>query len=168
MSREDIVAVAARMLALYGVFRIIALSPLAVNMLSQPDGISTTALFVVSHLVVLAACALLWFFPLTVARKLLPVMHEPRSEPTIDASIALSLGLVLMGLWLLANALLDLSYWLTLLMLHSQKIAVSFEWTGTEIAALVSSIVRLVLALWLLFGTAGIKRLIGKFRHGDL
>jgi len=97
MSREDIVAVAARMFAVY-----LALNTLVYfgYIFSAPPTHSPVEWLAPTILsVCLLLSVLLWFFPLSVARKLLPVMKEPRSEAGIDAEVALSLGLALIGVW---------------------------------------------------------------------
>jgi hypothetical protein len=113
-------------------------------------------------------CTFLWFFPLSVARKLLPVMREPRSEPAAGAPTALSLGLTLIGVWFLATGLVNASYWLTLIIRSRQMHDVPVEWTHKQVASMVADLTRLFLAAWLVFGSAGLRRLIYKFRYGNL
>jgi hypothetical protein len=115
---------------------------------------------------VVAVCAYLWFFPLTVARLLLPVMREPRSETSLSGSMAFSVGLTLLGVWVLAYALPDAVYWGTLFLLTRQIDDVYFSWTEEQIASIVSTGAELALAIWLIFGSTGIKRLILRFRYG--
>ena len=115
----------------------------------------------------LFVCSFLWFFPLTVARKLLPVMREPLAEKPIDSSIALSLGLTLIGVWLLAYALVDGVYWLTLVIRTQQIDMTYFEWSDEQIAGMVATIVELVISAWLILGSSGIRRLIYRFRYGE-
>ncbi len=112
-------------------------------------------------------CAFLWFFPLSIARKLLPVMREPRSDQVIGAPAALSIGLTLIGVWYLASALVEVSYWLTLFFQSKQMSGLSIEWTRKQIASIVATVTRLLLSVWLIFGATGIRRLIYKFRYGD-
>lgn len=114
----------------------------------------------------IAICALLWFFPLTIARKLLPAMSEPRSESAMSGSIALSVGLTLLGVWVFAYALPDAIYWATLFMLTRRAGSAYFEWGPEQIASIATTVAELVLATWLVFGSSGIKRLIVRYRHG--
>jgi hypothetical protein len=111
--------------------------------------------------------AFLWFFPLTIARKLLPVMREPRSETALDTSTALSVGITLIGLWWLAIAVADASYWATLIIRVAQTDTISFEWTHEQIANMVTTVVELAIALTLVLGSNGIKRLISRYRYGS-
>lgn len=167
MSREDFVAVASRLLSIYLLFGIIQGVPSALQMLFDGQGVAWGALFAFFLAVGALLCAFLWFFPLTVARKLLPVMSERRSEEAIDASIALSLGLTLLGAWFFANALIDSSYWLVYLFRSRQVEDVALHWSHEQVAHMVSTGVELVVSLWLLVGSGGIKRLIYKLRRGD-
>ena len=116
----------------------------------------------------LAVCAALWFFPLTIARKLLPAMREPRSETAMSGSVALSVGLTLLGVWVLAYALPDALYWATLFLLSRQVGAAYVPWGYEQIASVVTTVAELALAAWLIFGSSGIKRLILRYRHGPL
>src|SRR5688572_20489459 len=136
-------------------------------MMSLPEGGGWTALYALVLAVCLAFTAFLWFFPLTIARKLLPVMREPRSESALDSSTALSVGITLIGLWFLANAVADASYWLTLLVRVSQTAPDGFEWSQEQIASMVSTAFELAIALFLVLGSSGIKQLVYRYRYGD-
>ena len=115
----------------------------------------------------IVVCAILWFFPLTIARKLLPAMGEPRSEAAMSGSVALSVGLTLLGVWVLAYALPDAIYWATLFLLTRQLDSGYFEWGHEQIASIVTTAAELVLATWLILGGTGIKRFILRYRNGS-
>jgi hypothetical protein len=168
VSREDYVAIAARLFAVYIAFKAVLQIPTAIQTLSQDQGIAWAGLYVLVLLVSLAICAFLWFFPLTIARKLLPVMKEPRSDKAINASIGLSLGLTLIGVWLLAQGAIDSIYWLTLIVRTKQMAQqMGFEWTPDQTAAMAATVFELGVGAWLVFGNAGLRRLIYKFRYGE-
>ena len=166
MSREDFVAIAARLFSIYLLLSVIKHMPLTMQLISQDQGEIWEFLYALVLVLGLIVCALLWFFPLTVARKLLPVMREPRSEQALDASIAMSVGLTLIGVWVMAYALVDAVYWLTLFVRTRQIDATHFEWSHDQIAGIVATAVELFIAVWLIFGSAGIKRLIYRYRYG--
>src|SRR6185312_5486649 len=90
-------------------------------------------------------CAFLWFFPLSIARKLLPTMREPRSEHAIGEPVALSLGLTLIGICLLASALVDTTYWLTIIIRSRQIKDIPMEWTHQQVASMVATAAQLLL-----------------------
>jgi hypothetical protein len=167
VSREDFVAVASRLFAIYLLYLTIRSTPGALQMLSQPDGMGWPALYAAVLVGLLLFTAFLWFFPLTVARKLLPVMREPRSETALDSSTALSVGITLIGLWWLAIAVADAAYWVTLIIRVAQTDAVGFEWSQEQIANIVTTVVELAIAFTLVLGSNGIKRLIYRYRYGS-
>jgi hypothetical protein len=167
VSREDFVAVASRLFSIYILWVTIRSIPTAVDTISQLGdmrwGITSVAFIVASLLL----ASFLWYFPLTVARKLLPVMREPRSETAIDSSTALSIGITLIGIWFFASAIADTSYWLTLGIRAREVDAYDFRWSHEQIAGIAATAVELFIATWLLFGSSGIKRLLLRFRYGD-
>jgi hypothetical protein len=134
---------------------------------SRADAKAWAGLYIVVLVVAGLFCAFLWFFPVSIARKLLPVMREPRSEHVIGAPVALSLGLTLIGIWFLADALVNVSYWLTLFLLSKQTGGVPVEWTPKQVASMLATLTRLLLSVWFIFGATGIRRLIYKFRYGE-
>ena len=167
MSREDIIAIAVRLFAIF-------LAILELRTIAQVVALLSTNTFVPGGLVVLvivllgmlAISALLWFFPLTVARKLLPVMKEPRSEIAMGAATAFPLALAVMGIWLFANAIVDVAYWLVLFAQVRGADMPGVELTPSQWSSVAATVVRLLLSLWLIFGNAGIRRLIARARHG--
>lgn len=168
MNREDVIAVAARLFAVYMLFDILVTVPGATQLLSGQHGTALAALYIFILGAGALFCGFLWFFPLVIARKLLPAMREPRSEQVLGAPVALSLGLTLIGAWFFATSVIDASYWLTLIIHSKEVIDGPVEWSHEQIASMVANFTRLFLSLWLLFGTAGIQRLIYKFRYGEL
>lgn len=166
MSREDFVAMASRLFSIFLLLTIARHVPSAVALFSG-DMDATFAALVIAVLVGgLVVCAFLWFFPLTVARKLLPVMKEPRSETSMDASIALSVGLTLIGVWLMARAIVDAVYWIALYLRTQPVDAAYYAWGHEQVASVAATVVEFALAIWLIFGVLGIKRLIYRYRYG--
>ncbi|QNP40172.1 hypothetical protein [Lysobacter solisilvae (ex Woo and Kim 2020)] len=170
MSREDVVAVAVRLFSIYVLFNILRNVPSAAQILTGPGGKEWAGVYAAVLAAGILLCAFLWFFPLSIARRLLPVMREPRSEEVIGAPIALSLGLVLIGVWLFAYSIADASYWLTLFIKSKQvtdATGTSVEWSHEQIAGIVATLVQLVLSVWLVLGNSGLRRLIYKYRYGQ-
>ncbi|MGA9827946.1 MAG: hypothetical protein WBQ57_06360 [Rhodanobacteraceae bacterium] len=168
MSREDYIAIAARLFAVYIVFATVLQIPAAVETLSHDQGIGWAGLYALVLLVSLAICAFLWFFPLTVARKLLPVMKEPRSEQSINASIGLSLGLTLIGVWFLAQGAMRSIYWLALIVwTKQQNEQTGFLWRPSQIASMATTVFELGAGASLILGSSGLRRLIYKLRYGE-
>lgn len=167
MSREDLVAIAIRMFAVFVFVTVLRYLPSAAALFNQEGSRSYVIGYGIVLSVSLSICAILWYFPLSIARKLLPVMREPRSETAMNGSIALSVGLTLIGVWILAKALPNVIYWLTIFLLTRQKNSEYFAWGNGQIAEMVFTAVELILAIWLIFGSSGIKRLIYHFRYGS-
>lgn len=167
MSREDVIAIAVRIFAIFLLVTVVRSFPSAIALIDQEGPKPSLVLVGVVSVCSLALCAFLWFFPLTVARKLLPAMREPRSETAMSGSVALSVGLTLLGVWVLAYALPDAIYWVTLFLLSRQIGAGPIEWQHEQIANIVATAGQLALAVWLIFGSSGIKRLILRFRNGQ-
>lgn len=164
MSREDVIAVATRLFVIYLLFGIISEFPSALGHLEQ--GAAPTTPYVLVLVVALGTCALLWMFPLSVARRLLPSMREPRSEQSIDSRLAMSLGIALIGLWFLAGAILDSIYWLVFA-LQMKKLGMgSQHLTHDQWASIAATAAQFVLALVLLLGANGIRNAIEYLRHG--
>lgn len=168
MSREDVVAVACRLFSLFILATLIRTFPAAgAALLQQNSSLEMVLIIGAAVACVLAGCALLWFFPLTIARKLLPVMKEARSETAMDSSRALSVGLTLVGIWMVGYSLPDLVYWVTHLMLVYRSGDTSFSILDEQgVAALVSTLAEVALGFWLILGSTGIKRMIYRWRYG--
>ena len=167
LSREDFVAIAVRLFSVFLFLGVIKQVPDVVQFFATGDQGRAWAIFNALGLLSGALiCVLLWFFPLSIARRLLPVMREPRTEPPMDASLALSVGLTLIGIWVLAYGVVDAIYWLTLWIRTRQVPAVYFEWSHDQVASVFATLAELVIGLWLVVGNAGIRRLIYRYRYG--
>ncbi len=166
MSREDFVAIAARLFAVFLLLTVLKQVPVTLQFISQDSSDAWVAPYTFVLIAGLVLCAILWFFPLTVARKLLPVMREARSEQSLDASIAMSVGLTLIGVWVLAYGLVDAVYWVTMfLRLGLSEVSYS-QWPHDHVAGLLATVVEVLIAIYLIFGSSGIRRLIQRYRYG--
>ncbi|MFY2763699.1 hypothetical protein [Arenimonas sp. MALMAid1274] len=171
MSREDYVAIGVRLFAVFVGIKTLLAIPASVQVLVQGDSMDWAWAHASVLSLTVALCAFLWFFPLTIARKLLPVMKEPRSEATIDASVGMSLGLTLLGVWFLAQGLMDLLYWLTLLVRTNYVVrAQQYDhvWQPDQIASMAATAFELVIGAVLILGSSGIRRGIYRFRYGNI
>jgi hypothetical protein len=166
VSREDYVAVAARLFAVYIAFQVVLQLPVGAQTLSQDQDMVWAGLYVLALLVSLALCAFLWFFPLTIARKLLPVMKEPRSDQAINASVGLSLGLTLIGIWFLAEGTIGAVYWLALIVRTKQHVEqLDFEWSPEQLASMASTVFEVAVGACLVLGSTGLRQLIHRLRY---
>jgi hypothetical protein len=166
MSREDIVAIGSRLLAVYLAVRVMQSMVGIVPPLFMEGGVPPVwrAGIAISVLVMFGVCALLWWFPLTIARKLLPVMREPRSEATIGASTAMSLALTILGVWLFVTGLVSTAYWAVIFYQVSRsEFDVAID--PRQYAEMAATAANLVIGLWLVIGNAGIRRLVARLQY---
>lgn len=167
MSREDIIAVASRLFAVFLLLftlKTVAGGYFAADLQGQGSGfLLRVSVFV---LAALAIAALLWFFPLAVAHKLLPVMREPRPLVNAGSTVALELGLTLIGFWVLAFGLVDLSYWIVLLAYSGTADFSLYLVAPEQKASAAATIVELAIAVGLILGSRGISRLVYRIRYG--
>ena len=166
MSREDLVAIASRLFAVFLLVTVARSFPSAAALIDQGGDRPSLVLVAIVLASGLSVCGVLWFFPLTVARKLLPVMKEPRSDTVMSNSLALSVGFTLLGVWVLAVAIPDAIYWGTLFLLTRQMDGGNYLWGHEQVASVVTTAVELALAAWLIFGSSGLSRLFERWRYG--
>ena len=117
---------------------------------------TTTVIAIAVCAVIVLLVVLLWFFPRTVARKLLPGDEAPvvaASSPNMWFAV----GCALLGLWVLTDAIPSLVQNLYLL-LHAQRNQTSRpeDWD----ADMLYYLVELVIGFWLLLGASGARRLV--------
>lgn len=128
--------------------------------ISQQPHNGTAGNILLAAIAVLALIViLLWLFPLTVARKLLP-------RSALDQSFSLPpheqierAGFCLMGLWLLTHAVPGLIFDAVVTRLYHYSGA-TMELRPQDYAAIAEHLVELVLGLWLLFGARGLRGLV--------
>lgn len=171
MSREDWVAIAARLLAIY---LLVKQAPVVVDFaqLIGEDGDTQLILWqAFTVFLQLTIATMLWFFPLSIARTLLPAMSEPRSETSIGPSVLLSLGLTLIGAWFVVNALVDGVYWISIYLVLRANMNDGFPesrlfQSPDRTASAIATGVELVVGLVLVLGAGGLQRLIFRMRYG--
>jgi hypothetical protein len=151
MSRHQAVAVAVRIFAAW--LAVTVLRNLAsFAFFKQSDmpgyGLAVAVLALAALLV-----ATLWFFPGTIARKLLsPDNAKPETSASPD--LWLAMGCALLGLWLLKSALPTLVFD-TYALIH-----LSYgDDRGNIPQSVVYYVVEVVIGLWLVFGAKGFRRL---------
>jgi hypothetical protein len=113
-------------------------------------GLGVEVAFLVLTAVLVVA---LWFFPRSIAEKLLsPDSAKP--EPSASPDLWLAMGCALMGLWLLTHALPSLIF---------DAYALIYVDTTSDDASLKRSVlyyvVEVAIALWLVFGAKGFRKL---------
>jgi hypothetical protein len=145
---------------LYGLFAFLVNGP--------TPSISRSAVWFFA-LLQLATCGVLWFFPATIARGLLPSL---RSEPKVALPAELvdwqTLGVIGIGLWALSRAIPDALYWATFYNVTLSAGYSALDLDAAQKAGIVSTVAELVIGFWLLFGAKGFAAFLFKVRTAGL
>lgn len=166
MSREDIIAVASRLFAFF-LLVVAVRSGSLVFAVSNIDTGSLALTIVAGVIVPLAVAGLLWFFPLGVARKLLPVMRTEGATLSTDRAGLMEVGCTVLGLWLLASGLsqgLPLGLYLVAIEAQGYRELLS----SGHIAPIGEALIEVIIALWLLLGYEGVIGAIRRFRMAGI
>jgi hypothetical protein len=118
-------------------------------------GRSGGAGFVVTVSLVLVLAAIgLWFFPLAVARQLLPkaTLDQPTSLPVEEVQRA---GFCLLGLWVLTESVPDLIYY-AVAFAFSTRSSTLMSFEPNTYANVAHSVVEFIIGVWLLLGARGL------------
>ena len=119
---------------------------------------STNVVIAAVTVLILAVAAGLWFFPLTVANKLIP-----RSSKTdhlhVPIDQAQGVGFSLLGLWVLTNSVPDSFYWVFMTYQASRPNSM-LELRASDYSYVVTTAVEVILGIWLLFGARGLRGLL--------
>jgi hypothetical protein len=151
MSPHQAVAVAVRIFAAWlGITVLRDLASFAFLKQSDMPGYGFAVAVVAMAALLVAA---LWFFPGTIARKLLsPANAKP--EPSTSSDLWLAMGCALLGLWLLTSAIPTLIFnTYALLRLNPG------DDRGNVPQSVVYYVVEVAIGLWLVFGGKGFRRL---------
>jgi hypothetical protein len=141
---------------LYGLFAAITNDPTAL--------ISTSAVWFLA-LLQLAICGALWFFPATLAVRLLPsIRSEPKTAPPPQLVEWQTLGVICIGLWGLSRAIPDAVYWVTFYNMHLKANYGVSDLNAAQKAGIVTTVAELLIGLWLLFGAKGFAAFLFKAR----
>jgi hypothetical protein len=114
-----------------------------------PSFVYVTFLWALNAIIVLA----LWFFPRTIAGKLLP-SSDVQSKPPATADTWLAMGCTLIGLWTLTTTIPRLIYdFIALQSMPSDQDASYLQhW-------LIYNLVELAIAIWLVLGGKGVRKI---------
>lgn len=163
LSREDIVAVAVR---LFAVFLAVQAIRLIAQAISADSGV-TSGDFALGILITVIfpfmAAVLLWLFPLSIASTLLPI-DKNKASLSINSNPILETGCILIGLWLFASALTDTFYWVVILIVTIRS---DFEFSDIpteDIANMIATGVQIFVALYLLLGYRSILNALNSLR----
>lgn len=165
MTKEQIVGLAVRLFAIFLFVYGIRSVPSIVRLSDFYVFPIQAWLFIgIYILIFISFSILLWFFPITVARKLLPLEDKKVEEKPATASDVELVAYSILGLWVLSRAVPDMFYWIVAISARPPEFhtfTISHKWY----AAIVSTIIELVIGFWFLFGAKGLRGLIRKLRY---
>ncbi len=155
MTNAQVVALGIRLFCIWLALYLLRHAPAlwSLNTEQFPDSSAAAAVIIVSIILVAVTIAL-WFFPLAVARKLIPqaTLDQPTPLPIDQLQSA---GFCLLGLWVLTEAVPRLVY-ITFIVYHSTRPNAMVALEPHNYAAIAQTLVALVIGLWLLFGARGL------------
>ncbi len=159
MSPYQIIAVAARLFAIWLVFFVLKNVP-TLYLAKESTGVW----FLYSLVLVIFAGVLalvLWVFPRTIAGNLLSPQAE-ESPPSASPDIWLAMGCTLLGLWILISNLPRLVFELFSL----SSFGSGFEDTKVRTFWLLDHTFEIAVAVWLIFGARGFRHFFWR-TYGD-
>ena len=117
----------------------------------------------------IATCAVLWFFPVTIATKLLPSAAAMPERPVPPSLIEWqTLGVICIGLWGLSRAIPDAIYWLTFFNMRVTTEYGSGDLDPEQMASVITTLAEIAISAWLLFGAKGFAAFLFKLRTGGV
>ncbi len=156
MSPIQIVALAVRLFAIWLAIYVLRWMPYLYRDLRRFDDATMTAIGVATAVLIILIVVFLWFFPRTVALRLLPG-HEMPPTTNVSPDMWFAVGCSLLGLWVLTNvipALVQNTY----VLFYAQRNQMSRP-EGWD-AAILHYLVELVIGVWLLLGASGARKLV--------
>jgi hypothetical protein len=113
----------------------------------------------------LAICAVLWFFPVTIASKLLPSYSQPPDALNPPRwNEWQTLGVICIGLWTLTRAVPDLVYWVTSMGMSFESDSPVNELAPDQKASFITTLVEIAIGIWLVLGAKGMAAVLFKIR----
>jgi hypothetical protein len=171
VSREDIAAIASRLFAIFIAVTALRTIGTTFQVAYQSEVPKDASVYIFLAIILgtaLSASLVLWFFPLSIARKLLPVMKEPQPAVTWQSGNAMELALAVFGFWILADAIADAFYWGSFYYYVQQATGTGLETVGAaEKADMFVTVIELVLGSWLVLGHRGVAALFYRIRFGS-
>jgi hypothetical protein len=117
----------------------------------------------------LIICVLLWFFPATIARKLLPAAADSGETRSPVALVEWqTLGVICIGVWALTRAVPDVFYWVTFYAMSISANYGDYDVPLDQKAGIFSTLAELAVGFWLVFGAKGFAALLFKIRTGGV
>jgi hypothetical protein len=126
---------------------------------------SAAYLYAGLFLFILLLAALLWHFPLSVASKIIPQTGNNETTVSWSEKDLLTVGLILIGVYLFYYVISDAIYWLYILNVSHSFTGMEIELNIDQKARIYSTAVEFFLSLSLIIGARGISNAIWYLRH---
>lgn len=160
MTSTQFVALGVRLFCIwFAIYLLDAMTSYWVAVSQQPHNGTVVAAVIAAQAVFAAVVVLLWLFPLTVARKLLPraALGQPVSLPPHEQIERA--GFCLLGLWLLTRSIPSLVFETIVSHLYTRP-GSTLELRPQDYASIGGNLVELAIALWLLLGARGLRGIL--------
>jgi hypothetical protein len=148
---QQIVALALRLFAIWLALQTLRLLPsfFTARRIESTGYVWMTFMLALTVVVIVA----LWVFPRTIAGKLMPT-PDPQPQPSATPGVWLAIGCTLLGLWVLTTTIPGLVY--DALALNELS---SYDDRSELQHSIVSYVVEIGIALWLILGAKGVRKL---------
>jgi hypothetical protein len=133
------------------------------TMRRPPEDPQTLVVVIGGSVVSFVILLILWFFPKSIARGLLPTSTDAPTQ-TLSYQRWFSLGTALLGLWFVASSIAPMLRNLSVMYVFRPEL-MSAEVARSLRVGLFYYFAEMVLGLCLLFGATGISKLISRLRH---
>ena len=162
MTGGQIVGLGVRLFAIWLVLYVLTNAPGMWRFNVSEGAVSANLVVILVSCLLLAAAAALWFFPLSVANKLVPGATK-RTQDLERTGVPFEhverLAFCLLGLWILAEAVPNCFYWV-LMAYHAARPDSLLHFGPVEYARVAVTGSKLVMGLWLLLGAKGLRGLL--------
>ncbi|MCU7798529.1 MAG: hypothetical protein KZQ75_15490 [Candidatus Thiodiazotropha sp. (ex Myrtea spinifera)] len=169
MNKEEIVAVAVRLFAIaLGIYGLNNL-PGMVMYFDQDDMREAAYIYAGLSALIVIVAILLWKFPLTVAKKLMPKTGADTEFVSWSYEGALTCGFIIMGFYFLYYVISDSIYWFYMWK-SSVKIFgdVRTELNADQLASIYATVAEFIISVVLIVGSRGLASILLKLRYAAL
>lgn len=166
MNKEQIVGIAARLFSVFLFVYTFRYASTFLPYLSDTATIKLNKTFILLMMLFpFAASILLWMFPLTIARKLLPKVKPDQPKESLQLQDIEIVASTILGLWVLSDAIPETFKWVTVLYATTHIEHTHFFSTPYEMGAIVAAVMELIIGLWLTLGSKGVFGFVRRLRY---
>ena len=169
VSREDIVAIASRLFAMFLALTAIRVAATSLGIILPGHTDWTAVLYpLLAVFICIVPALLLWYFPRRIARMLLPVMRDSGPPITASGGHIQAIALTILGAWILAQSISDATYWVALVKFMSASQYSAVGLSSTQKASIARNVTEFALGVALLLGSGGLSTMLHRLRYGSL